>query len=146
MVTAGGVRSGLLTATAIGAATPVLPDASRAIAMRVWAPFSTVVVSHEIENGGLLRSAPRVWPSTLNCTPTTPTLSAALADTVTVPMTVDPELGAMIDTVGGTRSVGPVSSGAGTLTIKASSREPPELLVQMKYCPGTSRLPLGGLS
>src|SRR5580765_4191693 len=33
----------------------------------------------------------------------------------------------------------------GTLTTKASSRLPPALLVQMKYCPVTSRLLFGSL-
>jgi hypothetical protein len=39
----------------------------------------------------------------------------------------------------------PVSNWPGTLTIKASTREPPALLVQIKYFPVTSRLPLGSL-
>ena len=45
-------------------------------------------------------SAPRFAPSTLNWTPTTATLSEALADTGTLPATVDPAAGAVIDTVG----------------------------------------------
>src|SRR5207249_4693906 len=40
----------------------------------------------------------------------TPTLSAALADTVTEPETVAPELGAVMDTVGGVESVVPESA------------------------------------
>ena len=40
-------------------------------------------------------------PSSLNCTLATATLSAALADTVTVPVKVDPAVGAVIETVGG---------------------------------------------
>lgn len=39
----------------------------------------------------------------------------------------------------------PVSNCPGILTRKASTREPPVLLVQMKYSPVTSRLPLGSL-
>ena len=39
----------------------------------------------------------------------------------------------------------PVNNWPGTLTIKASTREPPALLVQIKYLPVTSRLPLGSL-
>src|ERR1700693_3315968 len=47
-------------------------------------------------------SAPRWAPPSLNCTPATPTLSAAVADTVTLaPDTVAPVVGAVIDTVGG---------------------------------------------
>ena len=49
-------------------------------------------------------------PSTLNCTPATDTLSAALAVTETVPVCVPP-VGDEIDTVGG------VVSGAVTVTV-----------------------------
>ena len=45
-------------------------------------------------------------PSTLNCTPTTPTLSDALAETVMLPVTVAPAAGAVIATVGGVVSAG----------------------------------------
>ena len=68
----------------------------------------------------------------------------AVAETVTVPATVVPEIGATMATVGGVLSGRrPVSSGAGTLTRKASRRPRPMLLVQMKYWPVTSRLPFG---
>jgi hypothetical protein len=47
-------------------------------------------------------STPRLAPSNLNWTPTTPTLSVAFAKTVTaVPDTVAPLAGAVIETVGG---------------------------------------------
>ena len=45
-------------------------------------------------------------PSSLNCTPTTLTLSAALAETGMVPETVAPLPGEAIDTVGGVVSAG----------------------------------------
>src|SRR6478735_2992087 len=45
-------------------------------------------------------------PSRRKRTPATPTLSAALADTVTVPLTVAPALGAVSETVGGVVSEG----------------------------------------
>src|SRR5215471_4536890 len=45
-------------------------------------------------------------PSTRNCTPTTATLSEAVAETVTAPETVLPEVGAVIETLGGVVSVG----------------------------------------
>src|SRR5439155_9674857 len=52
--------------------------------------------------GLAVSSAPRFAPSTLNCTPTTPTLSDAVAETATaVPDTVAPAAGAVIETVGG---------------------------------------------
>jgi hypothetical protein len=46
-------------------------------------------------------AAPRLEPSTSNCTLATPTLSDAVAVTVIVPETAAPELGELIDTVGG---------------------------------------------
>ena len=48
-----------------------------------------------------MTAAPRLEPSTSNCTLATPTLSDAVAVTVIVPETVAPELGELIDTVGG---------------------------------------------
>ena len=52
-----------------------------------------------------MTSAPRLAPSSLNCTPTTPVSSEALAVTVTVPLTDCPAAGAVIDAVGGAVSV-----------------------------------------
>src|SRR2546428_12374863 len=48
-----------------------------------------------------MSSAPRLTPSSLNWTPTTPTLSVAFADTVIVPETVAPADGAVMETIGG---------------------------------------------
>ena len=68
----------------------------------------------------------------------------ALAERVILSKTVAPVGGAVMETAGGVMSdAPPVSSWAGTLTRKASRRLPPVLLVQMKYWPVTSRLPLG---
>src|SRR5439155_16121785 len=72
-----------VTLTAVEVA--VLPAASRAKAVRVCAPALAVVVSQETEYGVAVSSAPRFTPSSLNCTPTTPTLSVAVAETVTGP-------------------------------------------------------------
>src|SRR5437899_6851383 len=94
------------TVTVTAADVPVLPAASRATAVRVWEPLLVVVVSHEIEYGAVATSAPRFWPSSLNCTPTTPTLSEAVAETVVVPETVEPERGEVMLTVGGVVSEG----------------------------------------
>ncbi len=48
-----------------------------------------------------------VWvPSINNSTLVTPVLSAALAVTLIVPLTVEPEVGAVMDVVGGVVSVG----------------------------------------
>src|SRR5207249_12302922 len=70
-----------------------------------------------MEYGEAVSSAPRLFPSNLNCTPATPTLSEALADTVTVPETVDPLAGAVMDTVGG------VVSAAVVLTVTLTGEE-----------------------
>src|SRR2546421_9221522 len=52
--------------------------------------------------GSVAFSAPRLAPSSLNCNPTTPTLSEALADTITdEPETVALFAGAVMVTVGG---------------------------------------------
>ena len=59
----------------------VFPAASRAMAVRVWEPFVAVSVFQERAYGGAVISEPRFTPSSLNWTPTTPTLSEAFADT-----------------------------------------------------------------
>src|SRR3989442_14045752 len=64
-----------------------------------------VVVSHVTEYGDVVSSAPRLPPSSWNWTPTTPTLSEALAETVMLPVTVAPEVGAVMLTVGGVMSL-----------------------------------------
>src|SRR5437016_5603598 len=99
--TVGGVVS-LVTLTA--GEVVALPAASRATAVRVWAPAAAVAVFHETEWGATVSSAPRLAPSSLNCTPTTPTLSVALAETVIVPATEAPAVGAVSETVGGALS------------------------------------------
>src|SRR5439155_16030656 len=72
-----------------------LPAASRATAVSVCEALLAVVVSHAMEYGAVVSSAPRFAPSSLNCTPATPTLSDALAVTVVVLETVDPPAGAV---------------------------------------------------
>src|SRR5688572_9375403 len=90
----------LLTVTVTPAEVRVLPAASRATAVIVWLPLVAVVVFHDVAYGAVVSSAPRLFPSSLNWTPTTPTLSLALADAVIVPDTVAPPAGAVTDTVG----------------------------------------------
>ncbi|OLC50432.1 MAG: hypothetical protein AUH43_04990 [Acidobacteria bacterium 13_1_40CM_65_14] len=96
----------LLTVTVTGVDVVVLPAASRATAVNEWLPFDVVVVSHANEYGLVVSSAPRLAPSNVNCTPATPRLSDAFADTVTLVETVAPLAGAVIDTVGGVVSAG----------------------------------------
>jgi hypothetical protein len=75
-----------------------------------------VPVFQEIEYGEAASSAPELAPSSWNCTFATPTLSVALALTVTVPETVAPFVGPVMETVGG------VVSGVGLelLTVTAT--------------------------
>src|SRR6476619_4695769 len=77
----------LLTVTVTAAAVAVLPAASRAMAERVCDPVAAVLVSHAVEYGAEVSSAPRLTPSRTSWTPTTPTLSDAAAVTFTVPAT-----------------------------------------------------------
>src|SRR2546422_662263 len=102
------LRSGgaLSTVTVTAVEGAVLPAASRATAVRLCVPLLAAVVAHEMAYGAVVSSAPRFAPSSLNCTPTTPTLSVALAETVTVLATVAPAVGAVIATVGGVVSGG----------------------------------------
>src|SRR5206468_1467806 len=67
--------------------------------------------------------APRFAPSSLNSTPTTPTLSDALAVTVVVPETVDPPAGALMVTVGGVVSLKTVTvTEVAVVVLPAASR------------------------
>ena len=60
-----------------------------------------VVVSQVIVYGETMSSFARFTPSSLNCTPTTPTLSDAVAETITlVSETVAPLAGAVRETMG----------------------------------------------
>src|SRR5438445_4522135 len=123
MVTVGGVVSRLLTITVTGAEVAVLPAASRATAVSVWVPFGARVVVQATVYGGALTSAPRLVPSSLNCTPATPTLSEALADTVTVPVTVAPLAGAVKETAGGVVSFATVTlTAAAVAALPVASR------------------------
>ena len=92
--------------TATAADVVVLPAASRATAVRVCEPFAISRVSHETEYGAEESSMPRFAPSSLNCTPTTPVSSPALAVTETVLETVAPAAGAVTATVGAVVSAG----------------------------------------
>src|SRR5438128_8342752 len=95
----------LLTVTETVALVVLLPAASRARADRAWAPLEALAVFHDTEKVGPDCSAPNAAPSSRNCTPATPTLSEAVAVTVTTPDTVAPALGDVTLTVGGVVSV-----------------------------------------
>jgi hypothetical protein len=65
-------------------------------------PLEVAVLSHAIEYGEEVSSLPTLTPFALNCTPTTPTVSDAFAESVTdEPEMVAPFDGAVIETVGG---------------------------------------------
>lgn len=105
----GGVT--LFTVTVIPVEVVVLGTASLATAVRVWVAFEAPVVSQEMEYGLEVSSEPRLDPSSLNWTPTTPTLSEAVAETVVVdPLTVALLLGEVTETVGGVESEGGVET------------------------------------
>src|SRR5436309_7315434 len=111
------LRSGgaLSTVTLTALAGAVLPAASRATAVTECFPWAAVEVIQARVYGAAVTSAPRFAPSSLNCTPTTATLSVALAETVIVPATVAPAAGAVIATVGGV-----VSGGAAVVNVTSA--------------------------
>ena len=85
----------LLTVTDRDVEVVVLPAASRATARRVCVPLAVAPVFQLMENGNVVSADPRLAPSRVNWTLATPTLSDAVAETVTVPLTVAPEAGAL---------------------------------------------------
>src|SRR5437870_2802092 len=112
----------LLTVTVTDDDDVVRPPASRAIAVSVWLPFEAVVVFQTTEYGAAVSSAPRLIPSTLNCTPATPTASVAVADMVTlVPETVAPLAGAVSAEVGGVVSRTVTVNAADAVLARASA-------------------------
>src|SRR5258705_3196619 len=117
VVSGGGGGGALFTVTVTAETGLTLPAASRATAVRVCEPLLAEVVSQDTEYGAVVSSAPRLEPSSLNCTPTTPTLSEALAVTLVVPKTVAPEAGAVIFTVGGVVSGGGGGGALFTVTV-----------------------------
>src|SRR5882724_8653203 len=113
----------LATVTVTAAAVAVLPAASRATAVSVCEPLLAVVVSQETAYGVAVASTPRLAPSRRNWTPATPTVSAALAVTVMVPLTVAPVAGAVMLTVGGVVSFDTVTvTAAAVAVLPAASR------------------------
>ena len=97
----GGRMTWLLTVTLMIDEVAVLPAASRAVAEILWEPLDVIVVSQAMVYGEVVSSDPRLTPSSLNWTPKTPTLSEALALMVVVAETVEPLVGAVMETVGG---------------------------------------------
>src|SRR5262249_53585095 len=121
MLTVGGVVSGagpFDTITVTAAEVVRLPAGSRAPAVGGGGPLREVVVSTEIEYGAVVSSAPSGAPSPKNCTPATPTLSAAVAVTEIAPDTVVPFAGEVMLAVGGV-----VSGGGALFTVTVIAAE-----------------------
>src|SRR5436190_547487 len=95
------VGAALSTFTETAVEVVVLPAASRATAVKLCVPLVAVVLFQVTEYGLAVSSVLRFAPSSLNCTPTTPTLSEEFALTATVlPLTTALAAGAVMDTVG----------------------------------------------
>jgi hypothetical protein len=90
----------LLTVTVTAALVALFPAPSVAIARTVCDALLTFVVSHVYAYGEARSDAPAFTPSTWNWTLATLTLSAAFAETVTVPETFAAFAGAVMETVG----------------------------------------------
>src|SRR5882672_9551774 len=120
----GGVEATFETVTVTAADVVWLPAASRARAASVCEPFDAAVEVQAMVYGAVVTSAPTAAPSSRNCTPTTATLSEAVADTVTaVPVAVEPFAGAVIATVGGAMSLFTVTDTAvAVVVLPAPSR------------------------
>src|SRR3989344_490559 len=98
-----GVGAGPATLSTVAVTEPdvvLFPAASLATAVRTRRPSSTVAVFHEMEYGEEVSSHPPPTPSSFNCTPLTPISSDAVADIFTIPETVAPFDGSVIETVG----------------------------------------------
>src|SRR5690348_12765247 len=102
LVTVGGVASMVTAAFALAA----LPAASYAMALMVAGPVRPEPGCQKSRNGAVVSSGPTLVPFTWNCTPVTPMLSDAAADSRTVPPMVDPTSGRSSVTVGGVVSGG----------------------------------------
>jgi hypothetical protein len=99
MDTVGGAVAVFLTVIATATLVVVCAAALLATAVNVWLALESVAVFKERLKGALLTAAPELLPSTLNCTLVV--FAETIVETVTVPETVAPEVGAEMETVGG---------------------------------------------
>ncbi len=100
----GGVVSPLLfTLIETAALVAVCAAALLATAVSEWLPLESVAVFSERLKGALDTAAPELLPSTLNCTLTV--FADTLVATFMVPETLAPEVGDVMDTVGGAVTV-----------------------------------------
>jgi hypothetical protein len=103
--TVGGVVSVTLLST-LADTLPVvtLPELSVARAVMVWVPLATVVVFHDQDQDVVPVAGCQAPPSTCTATLATDTLSLAVPETETVPPTVAPAAGDVIEIAGATAS------------------------------------------
>ena len=106
----GRVVSRLLTVTVTVGADVLFPAVSYAIALSTKLPLILLSVFHTTEYGAVVSDTISVVPTYIS-TFATPTLSEALAKIVTLPLSVEPAVGDVIDTVGA------VMSGLFTVTL-----------------------------
>src|SRR5579859_4177988 len=108
MTATGGVISAVcavaLFTDTVTEAEPMLLAASKALTVRVWDPLVLLALFHEKEKGDAVAVATAA-PSTSSSIFVTPTLSEADPCTETVPETLAPETGAVMETVGGVVSI-----------------------------------------
>src|SRR5438876_6442804 len=115
-VTVGGVAS--FATVTVTLAVCGLPAASRAVAASTCGPFDAVTLFQVNPYGATVCSAPRLMtPSSVNCTPTTPTSSDAVAVIVTAPVTMAFGDGLVSVTVGAVVSGGGGGGGGGIVAV-----------------------------
>ncbi len=88
----------MLTVTVTGFDVTLVPFELIATAVNTWLPFEVVPVPQANVYGAAVMAAPRFAPSSLNCTEVIGMSLVGEAATVTVPKTVAPVLGLVIDT------------------------------------------------
>jgi hypothetical protein len=103
------ITDGVLSTVTLIDEVAQLPAASCATAAIVCEPSETDVLFQVMEYGEVVPDAPTFAPSTLNCTPATPTLSNEVAVSVTeAPEREEPAVGEVSVTVGDVVSVAAV--------------------------------------
>src|SRR5579863_3271631 len=120
MATTGGVVSAVCNAAlftdTVTEADPMLLAASKALTVMVCDPLALLALFHEKEKGEEVAVATAA-PSTSSSILVTPTLSEADPCTETLPETLAPETGAVMETVGGVVSIA-------LLTLSVTRAEP----------------------
>src|SRR3954452_9385855 len=132
---AAGSTGGLLRVTLTDDEVVRLPASSAATPVSTWAPFAVPNVFQLRSNGAWVTGEPRSWPSSLNCTEATPTLSEADAVTLVVPISVEPAVGALSDTAGAC-----VSGGGGPTVVNVELTAAPSATPSADTMPVVRRI------